>query len=66
MKYTGGVDGHGVDKSALRARRVALKHRAHHASTRVRKAALTRRDLAAHTSGPSCACAVLSGGTATA
>jgi hypothetical protein len=31
------------------------KHHAHHASTRARKAALTCRERAAHTSGPSCA-----------
>jgi hypothetical protein len=38
---------------ASRARRVAPKHCAHHASTRVRKATLTRRERIARTPGPS-------------
>jgi hypothetical protein len=38
-----------------RARRVVPKHHEHHSSTRARKAALTCRERAAHTSGPSCA-----------
>jgi hypothetical protein len=38
---------------APRARRAAPTHRAHHASTRARKAALTRRERVVHTPGPS-------------
>jgi hypothetical protein len=38
---------------APRARRATPKHCAHHASTRARKAALTRRELIARTPGPS-------------
>jgi hypothetical protein len=45
--------------SASRVRRAVSKHCVLHASTRVRKAALTRRERAAHTSGPSCARAAL-------
>jgi hypothetical protein len=52
-----GVDGHVTRDRTLRvaprARQAAPKHCAHHASTRARKAALTRRERAAHTPGPS-------------
>jgi hypothetical protein len=52
-----GVDEHVARDRALRvapkARRVAPKHCAHHASTHARKATLTRRGRAAHTLGPS-------------
>jgi hypothetical protein len=46
-------------RDAPRARRAAPKHCAHHASTRPRKAALTRRERVAHTPGPSRARATL-------